>query len=82
MGLWYAMNNEQAEVPPPLFWKQVLVTIFTVYPLILLADLLLNLLFPMRLLPPQLAIFFTVILMVKPVMPWVTRILGDWLHKR
>ncbi len=70
----------------PVYWKQVLVTIFTVYPLILGADLLLTKLFPMKLLSPALTIFYTVIivaaLMVYPVMPVVKRLLGNWINKR
>lgn len=85
MELWYDMNSQQVNVQRPLFWKQVLVTIFTVYPLILGADFLLNLFFPLRSLPPQLSVFFTVIvvasLMVKPVMPFITRLMRNWLHR-
>jgi len=86
MELWYNMSKEKAKNQRPLFWKQVLVTIFTVYPLILGADLFLNLFFPMHLLKPQIAIFFTVLivatLMVYPVMPFVTKHIGSWLHKK
>ena len=70
----------------PIYWKQVLVTIFTVYPLILGADWFLNLIFPMHLLQPQIAIFFTVIivaaLMVYPVMPMINVRFKNWLHQK
>ena len=86
MELWYDLSDKLPRVGKPLYWKQVLVTIFTVYPLILGADLLLGLLFPMHKLNPKLAIFFSVIivasLMVYPVMPFVTRHIGSWLHKK
>ncbi|WP_044208986.1 hypothetical protein [Flammeovirga sp. OC4] len=74
-------NNEN-----PVYWKQVLVTIFTVYPLIVIVDMLLQYLFPMASVPPKLAIFFTVVivgaLMANPVMPLVYRYLGKWLYTR
>ena len=86
MELWYNMPDEKAKAQKPLFWKQIFVTIFTVYPLILGADWFLRLFFPMNLLKPQMAIFFTVVvvaaLMVYPVMPFVTKQFGSWLHRK
>lgn len=80
------MNNKENEHSKPIYWKQVLVTIGAVYPLIIGSDLILRLIFPMHKVPPQLAIFFTVVLvaclMVYPVMPWVMKISGNWVHKR
>ena len=71
--------------PKPPFWKQVFVTIITVYPLILGAELFLNFLFPMHLLEPKISIFFIVVivatLMVYPVMPFVNKLLGNWLKR-
>ncbi|KXX72625.1 hypothetical protein [Flammeovirga sp. SJP92] len=68
----------------PVYWKQVLVTIFTVYPLIVMVDMMLQYLFPMEEFHPKVNIFFTVVivgaLMVNPVMPLVYRYLGKWLY--
>lgn len=86
MELWYDMSDQKTSNQKPLYWKQVIVTVFTVYPLILLADLLLNLFFPMRSLKPEIAIFFTVVVvgssMVYPVMPFITKLVGQWLHRK
>lgn len=69
----------------PIYWKHVLITIGAVYPLIIGADHLLRLLFPMHKLPIEIGVFFTVIivaaLMVNPVMPFAMKIFGKWLHK-
>lgn len=80
------MFGIKVKTQKPPYWKQVLVTIFTVYPLILGADWFLNLFFPMQVLKPEVAIFFTVVvvasLMAYPVMPFITKHIGSWLHKK
>ncbi len=79
-------RSSQMKRQQPIYWKQVLVTTFTVYPLILAASWFLNLLFPMQVLKPEVAIFFTVAVvasvMVFPIMPLITKLLGSWLHKK
>lgn len=70
----------------PIYWKQVLLSTFTVYPLLLLVSWLLRSLFPMQDLNPEIATFFAVLgvasLMVFPVMPLALKFLGPWLHKK
>ena len=70
----------------PIYWKQVLVTISTVYPLIIGSDLLLKTIFPMHVIRPEIALFCTVIivaaLMVYPVMPIAEKYLGNWLKRK
>lgn len=77
---------ELGQAQKPIYWKQVLVTTFTVYPLILAASWFLNLLFPMKALKPEVAIFFSVVtvasLMVFPVMPFITKYMGSWMRKK
>ncbi len=79
-------NTSTLKTSKPIYWKQVLMTTFTVYPLILIAQWFLNLLFPMQALMPEVALFIgvTVVasLLVSPVMPLVTKFLGPWLYKK
>ncbi len=69
-----------------VYWKQVLITICTVYPLIIIVDFVLKNLLSLQFLNPYLSIFFTVIivaaLMVYPVIPLVNRLLGTWVTKK
>lgn len=82
MELWFDRFEQENR---PRYWKQVLVTIFTVYPLIIGADIVLNMMYPMRTLRPEVAIFFTVIivasLMVYPVMPWIAKLTEAWIRR-
>lgn len=77
------MKNDKQQ---PVYWKLVILTIGTVYPLIMGCDYILALLFPIHELPPYLSIFITVIpvaaLMTYPVMPISMRILDGWLYKK
>lgn len=70
----------------PIYWKQVLLSTFTVYPLLLLVSWFLRFLFPMQDLKPEIATFFAVLgvasLMVFPVMPLAMKFLGPWLHEK
>ncbi len=79
-------KESQMKTQKPIYWKQVLVTTFTVYPLLMGIQWLLNLLFPMQLLKTEIAIFLAVAmvasLMVFPVMPFIMKRLGPWLHKK
>ena len=76
------------EVKPqnPIYWKQVLVTTFTVYPLLLTASWFIKSVFPMHLLRPEIAMFFTVAvvasLMVFPVLPFITKVAGPWMRRK
>ncbi|MDR6240656.1 antibiotic biosynthesis monooxygenase (ABM) superfamily enzyme [Aureibacter tunicatorum] len=66
-------------------WKQVLVTIITVYPLILLTDIALSFLLPMEKLWPEVALLCTVSIvatvLVIFVMPCVNSVFGRWMMK-
>ena len=76
----------QIKTPKPIYWKQVLVTTFTVYPLLMATQWLLKLLFPMQLVSQEMATLIAVAvvasLMVFPVMPLVMKIIGSWMHKK
>ncbi len=69
----------------PNFWKTILVNTCVVYPLILLSEIILGLFLPMEEVPPKLAIFLSVvivvILMAWPVMPFVQKKLGRWINR-
>ena len=77
------MENDQ---PKQSYWKQVVITIATVYPLILLSDWVLGLFLRMQSIPPKLGIFLSVVivaaLMVWPVMQMVHKYLGSWISKK
>jgi len=76
----------QIKTPKPIYWKQVLITTSAVYPLLLLAGWFLRLVFPMEVLKQEVTIFFMVLvvasLMVFPVMPFIMKFVGPWMHKR
>ncbi|MEK6155475.1 hypothetical protein WIW50_19615 [Flavobacteriaceae bacterium 3-367] len=82
-------QGKKIENPPmirPVYWKQVLVTATTVYPMILAMSWLLKQLFPMHLLDPKVALMITVYLVVSvvvfPIMPFLMCYLGAWMQKR
>lgn len=81
-----ATNMSSAKTQSPVYWKQVLITTLAVYPLLIAAGWFLKLIFPMEELKPEIAIFFTVVvvasLMVFPVMPFIMKYVGAWMHKR
>ncbi len=70
----------------PIYWKQVLMTTFTVYPLLMLIQWILSLLSPMQSVPKELAVLIAVFavasLMVFPVIPLAMKLLGSWLYKK
>ncbi len=70
----------------PIYWKQVLITTFTVYPLLMIIQRLLNSLSPMQSVPKELAILIAVFavasLMVFPIMPLTMKLLGSWMYKK
>jgi antibiotic biosynthesis monooxygenase (ABM) superfamily enzyme len=70
----------------PIYWKQVLITTFTVYPLLMIIQWLLNLLSPMQNVSKELAVLIAVFavasLMVFPIMPLTMKLLGSWLYKK
>ena len=62
MELWYDLPKNRPVLGKPSYIKQVLVVIFTVYPLIIGTGWLLQVFFPMDRLNPSIAIFFNVII--------------------
>ncbi len=79
-------NNSEIKIQRPVYWKQVLITTLTVYPLLMGATWILKSVFPMQELKQEVSIFFTVAmvasLMVFPVMPLMMKLLGSWLNKK
>ncbi|MBE9112840.1 antibiotic biosynthesis monooxygenase, partial [Nodosilinea sp. LEGE 07298] len=70
--------------PSPPYYKQVVLGVLAVYPLILLANGLLG---PLLIgLPPLLALFISVIfvsaLLTYPIMPWLSKGLAFWLYPK
>ncbi len=70
----------------PIYWKHVLITTFTVYPLLMIIQWLLNLLSAMQNVPKELAVLIAVFavasVMVFPIMPLTMKLLGSWLYKK
>lgn len=83
LELWFTLpKNSLRQLPQPAYYKQVILGVITVYPLILLANVLVN---PfLKGLPPLLALFISVTfvsaLITYPVMPWLTKLLNNWLY--
>ncbi|MFQ4137087.1 antibiotic biosynthesis monooxygenase [Nodosilinea sp. PGN35] len=88
LELWFtlpqARSRGRAPLPPPPYYKQVVLGVLAVYPLILLANVLLGAL--LGGLPPLLGLFISVIfvsaLLTYPVMPWLSQGLGFWLYPK
>jgi len=86
MELWFTLPQTRSEGRSPQthvpYYKKVVLGVLAVYPLILLANQLLNPL--LAGLHPLLALFISVIfvsaLLTYPVMPWLSKILGFWLY--
>lgn len=76
----------KAKPPKFVYWKEVILSIATVYPLIIICDFFLHTLFPMEKTHPYFSIFCTVVLVscliVYPVMPFAIKKLGPWLQKK
>lgn len=79
------MSNSNPKEVKPVYWKNVFITIVTVYPLILLSEVILDLFLPMDKLNPKLSIFLSVVivaaLMAWPVMPIANKYLGGWMRR-
>ncbi|PZU95952.1 MAG: antibiotic biosynthesis monooxygenase [Pseudanabaena sp.] len=83
LELWFTLPKSKIgsrEEPP--YYKQVIIGVITVYPLILLANLLLT---PfLQGLPTLLGLLISVVfvsaLLTYPVMPYLTKILAFWLY--
>lgn len=81
-----ALEFSKCKIRHPIFWKGFLITILTVFPLILVTDLLLCFILPMHTLEPKIAIFLNLILvamlMQYPIMPLTNKYFGNWLTKK
>ncbi|MGA7933929.1 MAG: antibiotic biosynthesis monooxygenase [Kovacikia sp.] len=81
--VWFTLPpNTAQKLIQPSFYKKVVLGVLTVYPLILLADVLLG---PfLKPLPPLLGLLISVtfvsVLLTYPVMPWLTWLLRFWLY--
>lgn len=88
LELWFTLPQARSggrdPLPPPPYYKQVVLGVLAVYPLILLANALLGPL--LGGLPPLLSLFISVIfvsaLLTYPVMPWLSKGLEFWLYPK
>jgi hypothetical protein len=88
LELWFTLPQARsrggAPLPPPPYYKQVVLGVLAVYPLILLANVVLGPL--LGGLPSLLSLFISVIfvsaLLTYPVMPWLSKGLGFWLYPK
>ncbi len=88
LELWFTLPQARsrggAPLPPPPYYKQVVLGVLAVYPLILLANVVLGPL--LGGLPSLLGLFISVIfvsaLLTYPVMPWLSKGLGFWLYPK
>lgn len=86
LELWFTLPQARSggrdPLPPPPYYKQVVLGVLAVYPLILLANRLLGPL--LGGLPPLLGLFVSVVfvsaLLTYPVMPWLSKGLEFWLY--
>jgi antibiotic biosynthesis monooxygenase (ABM) superfamily enzyme len=83
LELWFTLPTSKLVNPTePPYYKQVIIGVITVYPLILFANLLLT---PfLQRLPTLLSLLISVIfvsaLLTYPVMPYLTKVLSFWLY--
>jgi antibiotic biosynthesis monooxygenase (ABM) superfamily enzyme len=81
--LWFNLPNQlKRKIPQAAYYKSVIVGVIAVYPLILLANVLLGpLLNPLpSLLGLLISVTFVSALLTYPVMPWLTTLLSGWLY--
>ncbi len=84
LELWFSLPRGSISTPQPAYYKQVVIGVIAVYPLILLSNWMLA---PfLQGVPTFLSIFISVIivsaLLTYPVMPYLTHILEFWLYPR
>ncbi len=84
LELWFDRPSVSRRLKEPPFWKQVIVGVVCVYPLVLLLRWALG---PVTGgFPWAIALLINVIilsaLLTYPVMPWVTRLLRPWLYPK
>ncbi|MBW4519322.1 MAG: antibiotic biosynthesis monooxygenase [Scytolyngbya sp. HA4215-MV1] len=85
LEMWFTLPENTAQKnAPPAYYKQVIVGVLGVYPLILLSNAVLG---PfLRGWHPLLGLLLSVTavsaLLTYPVMPWITRLLSFWLYPK
>ncbi len=84
LELWFDRPTTTRDLKEPPLWKQVIIGVVCVYPLVLLLNWGLG---PVTQgIPKELAVLINVIilstLLTYPVMPWVTRLLRAWLYPK
>jgi antibiotic biosynthesis monooxygenase (ABM) superfamily enzyme len=85
LEMWFTLPASTTQpVSPPAYYKQVIVGVLGVYPLILLADAVVG---PFLkgwhpLLGLLLSVTIVSALLTYPVMPWITRLLSFWLYPK
>jgi len=83
MEMWFTLpKNAPRKMPQPAYYKQVILGVITVYPLILVANVVIG---PfLKGFPPLLGLLISVTfvsaLLTYPVMPWLTKLLSFWLY--
>ncbi len=82
--MWFNRPKVLISADPPPFWKQVVLGVITVYPMILILNFLLK---PITGdLPFLLSLFISVVvlsaLLTYPVMPLATKLLRNWLYPK
>ncbi len=84
LDLWFDRPDTPQKLKEPPYWKQVVIGVICVYPLVLLLSWLLGPI--LAEFPREIAILVNVIilssLLTYPVMPWVTRLLRTWLYPK
>ncbi len=83
LELWFTLPKSTSSNPPqPAYYKQVIIGVITVYPLILISKLIIS---PFLQGIPDLfslliSVIFVSALLTYPVMPYLTKILSFWLY--
>ena len=84
LELWFDRPDTPQQLKEPPFWKQVIIGVICVYPLVMFLNW--TLVPIMEEFPKELSILVNVIilssLLTYPVMPWVTRYLRTWLYPK
>ncbi len=83
LDIWFTQPSKTGG-GKPAFWKQVVLGVMTVYPLILILNVLLS---PItNHLPLKVSLLLTVVvlsaLLTWPVMPYASKLLGNWLRPK
>jgi antibiotic biosynthesis monooxygenase (ABM) superfamily enzyme len=84
LDLWFDRSDTPQRMKEPPYWKQVVIGVICVYPLVQLLSWLLGpILAEIR---KEIATLVNVTilssLLIYPVMPWVTRLLRTWLYPK